>query len=207
VTPELIFEVAMRRAAEGRAGRAGFTLIELLIVVAIIAILALIAIPNFLEAQVRAKVARLHSDMRSIAVALEVYMVDWNDYPERSDEAIFVPGGYNGDRGLVRLSTPVAYISSIPLQPFQREREGTATRGNLTYEYASTGCTPRSPKGWAVYSCGPDMIDDTGPGIPYYPNEVLETQPYDPTNGTVSQGDVLRFSQIFPDKIRYRLSR
>ena len=39
-----------------------FTLIELLIVVAIIAILAAIAVPNFLEAQVRAKIARVKAD-------------------------------------------------------------------------------------------------------------------------------------------------
>ena len=50
-----------------------FTLIELLIVVAIIAILAAIAIPNFIEAQVRAKVSRCREDMRSIAVALELF--------------------------------------------------------------------------------------------------------------------------------------
>jgi len=59
----------------------GFTLIELLIVVAIIAILAAIAIPNFLQAQTRAKVSRAEADMRSIATALESYYVDHNEYP------------------------------------------------------------------------------------------------------------------------------
>ena len=48
-----------------------FTLIELLIVVAIIAILAAIAVPNFLEAQTRAKVARSVADIRTLATALE----------------------------------------------------------------------------------------------------------------------------------------
>jgi len=62
-------------------GREGFTLIELLIVVAIIAILAAIAVPNFLEAQTRAKVSRLKADMRSAATGLEAYAVDNNDYP------------------------------------------------------------------------------------------------------------------------------
>lgn len=59
----------------------GFTLIELLIVVAIIAILAAIAVPNFLEAQVRAKVSRVKNDQRSLATALETYYVDNNTYP------------------------------------------------------------------------------------------------------------------------------
>ena len=64
--------------------RRAFTLIELLIVVAIIAILAAIALPNFLEAQTRAKVARVHADLRTIIGAIEAYRVDHNRYPPHS---------------------------------------------------------------------------------------------------------------------------
>ncbi len=59
----------------------GFTLIELLIVVTIIAVLAAIAVPNFLEAQARAKVSAAKSDLRALATGLEAYVVDNNTYP------------------------------------------------------------------------------------------------------------------------------
>lgn len=68
--------------------RKGFTLIELLIVVAIIAILAAIAVPNFLEAQTRAKVSRCKADMRTQAVAMEAYYVDYNTYTRDSDSSL-----------------------------------------------------------------------------------------------------------------------
>ena len=105
-----------------------FTLIELLIVVAIIAILAAIAVPNFLEAQTRAKVSRVKADQRTIATALESYRVDNNQYPEQGvpssttfpflTEPTKVYGGDSPDHAAgnpaiaYHLSTPIAYIAS-----------------------------------------------------------------------------------------------
>src|SRR5260221_6983793 len=87
-----------------------FTLIELLIVVAIIAILAAIAVPNFLEAQVRAKVTRVKADLRTVATALEAYSVDSNHYPwSGPTNTKFYPIGTT----CVNLTTPVAYITSV----------------------------------------------------------------------------------------------
>lgn len=184
--------------------RRAFTLIELLIVVAIIAILAAIAVPNFMEAQMRAKVARAKNDQRILATAMESYFVDWNDYPENSDESILSYGSQKFG-GLIRLTTPVAFISSIPFDPFIAEASGSARIGPLTYEMASTGCRPLQPKGWAIASSGPDRNDDFGPGIPRYPNENLTVTLYDSTNGTKSDGDIVRFGpRMFTEKIRFK---
>lgn len=114
-----------------RAVRA-FTLIELLIVVAIIAILAAIAVPNFLEAQVRSKISRQVSNLRTATVALEAYRVDHKSYPATTHQrthggsaTIRVPSGvsfaveaswwkvYPGYQGYYHgITTPVAYLSS-----------------------------------------------------------------------------------------------
>jgi len=70
--------------------RRAFTLIELLCVVAVIAILACIAVPNFLEAQVRSKVARSLDEMEVMAAALEAYWIDHRAYPPNVIEMLVV---------------------------------------------------------------------------------------------------------------------
>src|SRR5688572_15772802 len=91
----------------------GFTLIELLIVVAIIAILAAIAVPNFLEAQTRAKVSRVRADHRAIATGIEVYKIDTNKYPlcNGNNWAFRTSIEPRQQMTMERLTTPIAYMT------------------------------------------------------------------------------------------------
>lgn len=98
-----------------------FTLIELLIVVAIIAILAAIAVPNFLEAQTRSKVSRTINDFRTIKTALESYRIDNNIYPETDLGATQLS---QRGVGLFRVTTPVAFLTSVPTSPFDENKIG-----------------------------------------------------------------------------------
>jgi len=169
--------------------RSAFTLIELLIVVAIIAILAMIAVPNFLEAQIRAKVSRAKSDMRSMAVAWDAYHVDWNSYPDDQDNWL-TPATQDGFR---QVTTPVAYITSIPSDPFFSGwgLSRSSNRFAPCYEIASTQAWREPYNCYCIQSIGPDQDDDFG-GNDAWPNGGT-LRAYDPTNGTVSNGDIYRF--------------
>lgn len=175
-----------------------FTLIELLIVVAIIAILAAIAVPNFLEAQVRAKSARAKSDLRMLATGIESYYVDWSRYPPDGDD--ISPPNFAIFPRMVVLSTPVAYITNIPEDPFH-DPTGTDPILNILFPgdppfpyiyntYGSRGGIngPENfghPDNWGVTSLGPSRkFDSAVTGFPLF---------YDPSNGTISSGDIHRF--------------
>jgi prepilin-type N-terminal cleavage/methylation domain-containing protein len=106
-----------------------FTLIELLIVVAIIAILAAIAVPNFIEAQTRAKVSRAMADMRTLITGIEAYTVDHNDALGTTTFDNGVGGTINpmiwsamvtvGSEGPVGgVTTPISYLTTLPRDPF-----------------------------------------------------------------------------------------
>ncbi len=87
----------------------GFTLIELLIVVAIIGILAAIAVPNFLNAQLRAKIAGTQSDLRTMFDAMQQYHLDNNSYHAHRDGA--------GQQ--FPLTTPIPYLNGFLEDRFQ----------------------------------------------------------------------------------------
>ncbi len=214
--------------------RGGFTMIELLIVVAIVSILSAIAIPNFLEAQTRAKVSRTMSDMRSLATGLESYCMDYNRYPfqgavtpEKNPSIVVIPVGVSGTsdpndpmNGSPQkrynkfipyiLTTPVAYLSTLHKDPFAPQVNGPQpessyyfynylddsiewmlTDGGKTRQQIVKMIYKRSTWGpWTLISNGPDLdrLDIEGSIV----GNDLTLGYYDPTNGTISNGDILR---------------
>lgn len=119
----------------------GFTLIELLIVVAIIAILAAIAVPNFLEAQTRAKVSRVKADMRTLSTGLNLYFVDNGAFPKGNNFTLPGRRSFDPPEGIVleRLSTPISYLTTGLLpDPFEAKfRTGGIEPDNGDYDPVS----------------------------------------------------------------------
>ena len=97
-----------------RRGRlAGFTLIELLIVIAIILILISIALPNFIEARMRAQVTKARGEIHSIRTAFEMYNTDFKIYPRGCITAYNSDGSDAcGGWGFVAqiMTTPIKYL-------------------------------------------------------------------------------------------------
>jgi len=194
-------------------------LIELLIVVAIIAILAAIAVPNFLEAQTRAKIARAKEDIRTMVTALETYHIDYNKYlpaitnsdlQQHNNATSPLATTNNPAYSVMKfLSTPVSYLSSIPREgPFKAfvgfgnpMETGYNYNGGSSYtDPVGSGYRDRGVAGGYFpksYSNTDYLIFAVGPSKIY---SVKQNEgsirkpfyvPYDATNGTVSLGDII----------------
>ncbi len=186
-----------------------FTLIELLIVVAIIAILAAIAVPNFLEAQTRAKISRNKGDMRATVTGIETYHIDNNLYPFPADpfgrpiSSPFATPWFE-TKVPTSLTTPITYLNSRfpdPYHPKEAVAEdpvyhlmARAYARKQTVEpqfegYVNRFGVSKSEVSYILLGHGPDG-DHDGP-------DDSDPQIYDATNGTLSNGDILYFGSGF----------
>lgn len=212
--------------------RKGFTLIELLIVVAIIGILAAIAVPNFLNAQNRAKVARCYADMKAIVTGVKMLQLDTNHLPidgwddDTTEGRDILKEVFNGVGDfpeaqrttmhyLAVLTSPISYMSSVPIDPFISKMTEISARGfgsgYTTYIYADVdpripgrnqgiaafnspvaeqhGMRPLQTGEFGLLGLGPDGTAGSAAGI-----TTERGIPYNSSNGITSIGDIFMLS-------------
>jgi prepilin-type N-terminal cleavage/methylation domain-containing protein len=191
-----------------------FTLLEILIVVAIIAILAAIAVVSFQEAQTRARVTRAKADLRSFATALGAYYSDNGKYPY---PATLAYKGKEQIRCVYELTTPVAYMTSVDVEDVWKpdwsnlDDDPDPKKWRFSYQYfnlSSQGywgkqigeveAENKPFEGYVLSSVGPDRMPNQVHWLPVYDARglgyVYINSIYDPTNGTVSRGDIVRWA-------------
>ncbi|MGF1573623.1 MAG: hypothetical protein ACFCU1_11210 [Sumerlaeia bacterium] len=150
----------------------------------------------------------VRSDLRMLATAVEVYYLDNNAYPTWTTDKEFslnyslmeqttnadwsTPSFRNYERnnqGPFSLTTPIAYITEYPVDPYAKPI-------GRSFNFYST------QNNWIAWSPGPDGIHDI-PWQLFQENPDLLTREwlldynngsltYDPSNGTLSSGDIWR---------------
>ncbi len=126
----------------------------------------------------RAMMGQTDVNMRNMGMGLESYFVDNIAYPDQ----------------LYKLTTPIAYLREIPGDPFN---------GDYPLKCGITK-TAKGEKGKPLivfWSIGPDgypdldinRIDEFAGMYPDEPEKGFWDYTYDPTNGTDSDGDIIRF--------------
>ncbi|MCX7719266.1 MAG: type II secretion system GspH family protein [Candidatus Sumerlaeaceae bacterium] len=187
------------------SGARAFTLVELIVVVAILILLAGLGSGNYMDALARARTARVKSEFRTLAGAIEAYTVDHNRPPRMAhwrfyrDEAFDRYGDVpvNGVSSKC-LTTPVAYIGRSPMpDPFMLAVSAAPMDERFYTYHDMTEYVLRVPESsfwprarefygeWRLMSVGPDLRFDH-----LFANSAQ--LPYDPTNGLFSAGNIIR---------------
>lgn len=172
----------------------------------------------------RSKVSRCYADMRSIGTAIEAYTTDYSRPPmsviEYSHTECLNPVLFNSINAVIRdkvrniyaqshLTTPVAYLTQILLNPFPLDKAtmNTMYYGDyyvyccywskciLVYGQNNALTWPRMVKErgltWSLHSVGPMRFADD-----YFWNAMSgqtgNVSIYDPTNGVMSYGYISR---------------
>ncbi|MDX9755247.1 MAG: hypothetical protein RBU29_14880 [bacterium] len=155
-----------------------------------------------MNAQIRAKLAKCQSEMKAWTTCYELYKTDQGNYPPHVNSHAIWQNKF--------MTTPVAYISTPPLDPFQdKNMDATTTlqwshgsyhadwfpavapervmQDETMYNMAKRGRILKSDSNFHVgnvyyiWSMGPDRI--------HAPNSLFDL--YEASNGLTSYGDIV----------------
>jgi len=117
----------------------GFTLIELLVVIAIIGLLATIVLVSVSNSRRKARDSRRVSDLRQIAIALEMYNDDMGAYPGAPALNNCATEGNGPGSALFTALQGTTYVSSMPSDPLS----ATTYYGYEGYNPSGSGTVTR----------------------------------------------------------------
>ena len=171
-----------------------FSVIELLLVAGIISIIVAIAVPNYMDAKVRAQVTQVRLDLNQVEGALQFYHLDTNHYPPLFGLKLLEQGPWlSGRPALDRFKedSPYPFPSLYLDYGFVDSNEARrAGRGQWMAKTIASPVQPMQSEGrevWVLSSVGPERsITRLGQNLP---------TPYDPTNGVLSPGKIYRVGQ------------
>jgi type II secretory pathway pseudopilin PulG len=196
--------------------------IEIALALAMTALLVIVAIPGYERSQTRSRVSQCRSDLRALGVAVEAYGAEGQGYPTfhfayytyRESEvtefflggSVLLWGGSPPFSGWNPLTTPVAYIPALPPDPFHSPERDDPPEA-VSYMYVNWPYFARSigdPARIALYRrwWGDWRFTSGGPdgSRAHLPDDFI-IMSYDPTNGTLSLGQIHR-SQASPEGIQ-----
>lgn len=176
-----------------RKSKTGLTFGEMLVVLAVFSILTIMFLLSSNHAMVRTRISRVMQEQRMLSGALTNFQTD----------RMVLPGA---DLGMLVLTTPISYLSTLPKDPFS-----LAQGKNEAYSYTPYLSLEHK---WVIVSVGPDgdadcelylakVQEDLPPvhGASISGHRILMSAreadlfirqfSYDPTNGVVSDGDVI----------------
>lgn len=185
--PLILSITELHKIKVGKSSKAGKKYATVGLIISCISIIfyILIIIPEIVSVQTRTKVSQTKGGQNTIAVGLEAYYLDHHTYPSPDYDAQGNPIVPHS------LTTPVAYyISALPIDPFSEKKKER-------FHYFTGPVQDTTRTYWIITSNGPDKKMDLdilkyNPTEPYWNNLQATGGTYDPTNGTISSGDVWR---------------
>jgi len=166
----------------------GFTLLELVIVALVFAVLASLFAFSSQQVLNKAQVTRVYHDQRVVAEALIDFQSNKSKLPSTAEGLEDIP-----------------LLTTQPKDPFSNKK-------NQVYQYYRYQPKAMGPQHWLIISAGPDgdydfdlglllgnqlivsVMIDPSTDLPTIKERepLLTAMSYDPTNGTSSNGDIIR---------------